>query len=113
DSIAAGEYPIDSFPTRKREPGHDVSLEGYVLMLSTMTRPYQLPYRMIVARDVHGLLVPVAASTTHVAFSSIRLEPTWMVLGQAAAVAAHQALRDGVPLRHANIAALQRELLRQ
>src|SRR5271154_2534578 len=32
DSISAGEYPIDSFPVRKREPGHDVALEGYVLM---------------------------------------------------------------------------------
>lgn len=113
DSIAAGEYPIDSMPTRKREAGHDVSLEGYVLMLSTMTRPYQLPYRILVPKEIDGLLVPVAASTTHVAFSSIRLEPTWMVLGQAAAIAAHQALRDNVPVRRVNIPGLQRELLQQ
>lgn len=112
DSIAAGEYPIDSFPVRKREPGHDVALEGYILMLEKYTQPYQIPYRVMVPRDIDGLLVPVAASTTHIAFSSIRLEPTWMALGQAAATAAHLALRDRVAPRRVNLPALQRELLR-
>jgi hypothetical protein len=112
DSVAAGEYPIDSFPVRKREPGHDVALEGYILMLEKYTQPYQIPYRIMVPKDVDGLLVPVAASTTHIAFSSIRLEPTWMALGQAAATAAHLALRDRVPVRGVNVPKLQRELLR-
>ncbi|MSU22422.1 MAG: FAD-dependent oxidoreductase [Opitutus sp.] len=112
DSIAAGEYPIDSFPVRKREPGHDVALEGYILMLEKYTQPYQIPYRIMVPREIDGLLVPVAASTTHIAFSSIRLEPTWMALGQAAATAAHLALRDRVPPRRVNVDSLQRELLR-
>ncbi|MBL9199852.1 MAG: FAD-dependent oxidoreductase [Opitutaceae bacterium] len=112
DSIAAGEYPIDSFPVRKREPGHDVALEGYILMLEKYTQPYHIPYRIMVPRDVDGLLVPVAASTTHIAFSSIRLEPTWMALGQAAATAAHLALRDRVAPRRVNVDTLQQELLR-
>ena len=112
DSIAAGEYPIDSFPVRKREPGHDVALEGYILMLEKYTQPYQIPYRIMVPRDIDGLLVPVAASTTHIAFSSIRLEPTWMALGQAAATAAHLALRDRVAARSVKVDALQRELVR-
>ncbi len=64
-------------------------------------------------RDVEGLLVPVAASTTHLAFSSIRLEPTWMAIGHAAGIAAHLAIRAGVPLSKIDIAALQRELLKQ
>jgi hypothetical protein len=113
DSIAAGEFPIDSFPTRKREPGHDVALEGYILMMDKMTHPYQIPYGIIVPKSVDGLLVPVAASTTHVAFSTIRLEPTWMAIGQAAGVAAHLALHEKVPLRAVPIDPLQRELLRQ
>lgn len=112
DSIAAGEYPIDSFPVRKREPGHEVALEGYILMLEKYTQPYHIPFRIIVPRDVDGLLVPVAASTTHIAFSSIRLEPTWMALGQAAATAAHLALRDRVAPRQVKVDALQHELLR-
>mgnify|MGYP003675366398 CR=1 FL=1 len=86
DSIASGEFPVDSFPVRKREPGQNIALEGYVLMLDKLTHPYQIPYGIIVPQGVDGLLVPVAASTTHVAFSTIRLEPTWMALGQAAGI---------------------------
>jgi FAD dependent oxidoreductase len=113
DSIAAGEYPLDSFPTRKREPGHDVVLEGYILMMDKLTHPYQIPYGIIVPKTVDGLLVPVAASTTHIAFASIRLEPTWMTLGQAAGAAAHLAISQNVAPRAVPIDALQRELLRE
>lgn len=113
DSIAAGEFPIDSFPARKRETGHDVALEGYIFMLDQLTRPYQIPYRILVPEQVDGLLVPVAASTTHVAYSTIRLEPTWMALGQAAGVAAHLAIASGTELRAVDIDALQREILKR
>ena len=35
DAITVGEFPIDSFPTQKRQPGDDRVLEGYLGMLST------------------------------------------------------------------------------
>ncbi|MBK9168894.1 MAG: FAD-dependent oxidoreductase [Bryobacterales bacterium] len=111
DSIAAGEFPVDSFPVRRREKGHDVALEGYIFMLYEMTRPYQIPYRVMVPETVDGLLVPVAASTTHVAFSTVRLEPTWMALGQAAGAAAHLALSGKVEPRAVDGGQLQRLLL--
>ena len=111
DSIAAGEFPIDSFPVRKREKGHDVALEGYIFMLDQLTRPYQIPYRIMVPESVDGLLVPVAASTTHVAFSTVRLEPTWMAMGQAAGVAAHLAIEAGIEPRAVDVDRLQREIL--
>jgi hypothetical protein len=113
DSIAAGEFPIDSFPVRKRQPGHDTALEGYILMLDKFTQPYQIPYRIMVPRDVDGLLVPVAASATHVAFSTIRLEPTWMALGQAAGVAAHLSIASSAAPRSVNVDRLQRILVGQ
>ena len=113
DSIAAGEFPIDSFPVRKCEPGQNVALEGYVLMLNKLTHPYQIPFGVIVPQVLDGLLVPVAASTTHVAFSTIRLEPTWMALGQAAGTAAHLSLIANVPVRDVPIKCLQRQLLAQ
>jgi hypothetical protein len=113
DSIAAGEFPIDSFPVRKRQPGHDTALEGYILMLDKFTQPYQIPYRIMVPREVDGLLVPVAASATHVAFSTIRLEPTWMALGQAAGVAAHLSIAGNTAPRAVDIDRLQRILVGQ
>jgi len=112
DAIAVGEFPIDSFPCQKRQPGDDAVLEGYMCMLAAITRPYQVPYRIMIPEKVDGIIVPVAASTTHVAFSSIRLEPTWMAMGQAAGTAAHLAIVHGVELRAVPIAELQ-ELLRK
>jgi len=113
DAIAVGEFPIDSFPVRKQQPGDTVVLEGYLCMLREITRPYQIPYRIMIPRRVEGLIVPVAASTTHVAYSSIRMEPTWMALGQAAGVAAHVALDRAVEPRSVPIADVQNILRRQ
>lgn len=113
DSIAVGEFPIDSFPCHKRRPGDTVVLEGYLGMLDYITRPYEIPYRIMIPEAVDGLLVPVAASTTHVAYSSIRMEPTWMALGQAAGIAAHLALLGRCPPRDVPIGELQRLLRAQ
>jgi hypothetical protein len=107
DTVAVGEFPIDSFPARKRQPGDSIVLEGYLGMLDYITRPYHIPYRIMIPRKIDGLIVPVAASTTHVAFSSIRMEPTWMCLGQAAGVAAHLAIKHDAALRKVPIAELQ------
>ncbi|GDY23554.1 hypothetical protein LBMAG56_49010 [Verrucomicrobiota bacterium] len=113
DSIAVGEFPIDSFPCRKRQSGDTLVLEGYLGMLDYITRPYEIPYRILIPEKIDGLIVPVAASTTHVAFSSIRMEPTWMALGQAAGTAAHLAIQASTEPRAVSINALQTHLLQQ
>ncbi len=113
DAISAGEFPIDAFPTRKYEKGHETALEGYILMLKQYTQPYQIPYRVMIPKRVDGLLVPVAVSATHIAFSSVRLEPTWMSLGQAAGTAAHLALELDVQPRDIPIERLQKKLISQ
>lgn len=111
DSIAVGEFPIDSFPCRKRQTEDTKVLEGYLGMLDHITRPYEIPYRIMLPTTIDGLIVPVAASTTHVAYSSIRMEPTWMALGQAAGTAADLAIRDQVPARAVAIGELQQALM--
>lgn len=113
DVIAVGEFPIDSFPCRKRQPDDTVVLEGYLGMLDSVTRPYGIPYGIMVPESIDGLLVPVAASTTHVAFSSIRMEPTWMGLGQAAGMASHLALAQGCQPRQVPIGELRESLKEQ
>jgi hypothetical protein len=87
DSIISGEFPIDSFPVSKEPSSNGKVLEGYIGMLEIS--PYQVPFRIMITEKVKNLVVPVAASTSHVAFSTIRMEPLWMGMGQAAGTAAH------------------------
>lgn len=71
--------------------------------------PYQIPYRMLLpkASEVSNLLVPVAFSASHAAYSSVRMEPQYMINGHAAGVAAWLALRDLRPVQAIDVAELQ------
>ncbi len=109
DSIAASHYPIDSHAHRKREPGR-VHLDGF---LSHPTQPYTVPYGVILPLGVDGLLTPVAVSATHLGFGTLRMEPCWMALGEAAGTAAALAVAAGVPPREVDRTALQLALLDQ
>ncbi len=77
--------------------------------------PYHIPYRAILPTPdaCSNLLVPVALSCTHVAISSIRVEPTWMILGQSAGIAAALAAHDGVPVQALAYPELRERLLAQ
>jgi len=74
---------------------------------------YQLPFRSILpqASVVSNLAVPVCMSASHIAFCSLRVEPTYMVLGEAAGTAAGLALKAGLDLSEVNVATLQNRLL--
>ncbi|MDF2723480.1 MAG: hypothetical protein K0Q59_3155 [Paenibacillus sp.] len=111
DSIAIGYYPIDSHATRKREPeGQNKALEGFY-GLGWLTKPYQVPYGIIVPQRIDGLLVPVAVSASHMGFGTIRMEPCWMQIGFAAGVAADLAIARGYEVRALPIDWLQDALL--
>lgn len=109
DTMITGEFPIDSFPVSK-EPSKDKKvLEGYIGMLEIS--PYQIPYRIMLPEKIKGLIAPVAASTTHVAFSTVRMEPQWMSIGQVAGIAAHMAIVEGIDVADVSIPVLQRKLI--
>jgi hypothetical protein len=74
------------------------------------TRPFQIPYAVMLPTQVDGLLVPVAVSASHVGYGAIRMEPTWTALGEAAGLAAAMAVRDRLAPRAINVDRLQDRL---
>lgn len=109
NSITASHYGLDSHAVRKREQGR-VHLDGF---FSYETEPYTVPYGVIVTKEIDNLLIPVPVSGSHVGFSTLRMEPCWMAMGQAAGVAASIAMEDKVKVRNVDIAKLQNKLLDQ
>ncbi len=94
DGIALASYPMDShFTSRYVDEQGRLRVEGGLM---TKVSPYPVSYRAIVPRasECTNLLVPVCLSATHAAYGSIRMEPVFMMLGQAAAHAASRAI-DG------------------
>jgi hypothetical protein len=89
--IALGEHSFDIHPCHDRRYAVDGFMEGvlwYPKKANGPAQPGQVPWGAIVPRGIDNLLVPVAVSATHVAFSVLRMEPTWMTLGQLAGEAA-------------------------
>ena len=113
DVIGMGSYNIDSHNfERVAMPDGSVKNEGNT---EVHVQPYQIPYGILVpkAKQVSNLLVPVCVSASHVAYSSLRLEPQYMIMGQAAGVAASMAARTDTPVQDVDIQTLQEKLLRE
>jgi hypothetical protein len=113
DTIAIGHYAIDSKPVLPKTDASTPEKGPGDFFLANIAAPFQVPFGAIVPRQIEGLLVPVALSATHVAFSAVRMDPTWMALGQAAGTAAALAVRRNIDPRHVPVAELQRELIRR
>lgn len=107
DSIAMGDYGNNCHGTAREGSRFDGRHTGEFY---NPVPPYQIPYGTIVPREVSNLLVPVAASSSHVGFCGLRLEPIWMSLGQAAGHAAALALEKCVAVQQVPIAPLQARL---
>jgi len=117
DVIALGSYHLDVrevqrnwqwVPEHPRAVGMVVT-EGY---LSVPVPVYPIPYRALVPRfaDCSNLVVPVCLSASHVAFSSVRMEPQYQMLGHAAGLAAALAARDGRAVQDVDVPTLQQKL---
>ncbi|MFP4173764.1 MAG: FAD-dependent oxidoreductase [Candidatus Hydrogenedentota bacterium] len=107
-SVTASHYPIDSHSVRKREPDR-YHLDGF---MSFGTEPYTVPFEVIAPdAPLDNLLTPVAVSATHAGLGTLRMEPCWMALGQAAGKAAAISLADGVPVTDVSRDTLQDKLV--
>jgi hypothetical protein len=100
ESVGMGSYGIDSHNIQRY-----ITPDGYVqnegdIGVST-NGPYQISYGSLVPRkgQAANLLVPVAVSSSHIAYGSIRMEPVFMILGQSAATAAAMAIDAKIPVQ--------------
>jgi hypothetical protein len=106
DPIGMGSYNSDSHNIQRI-----VDADGFVRNEGDMqvaVKPYQIPYRVMLPKraETTNLLVTAAFSASHVAYSSIRMEPQYMIIGQAAGVAAKLAIASGKPVQEIDTARL-------
>jgi len=100
DPVALASFGLDSHAVR-----YFVTARGFLerdgVIWNVPPRPYGVSYRSLVPKpeECTNLLVPVCLSATHAAHGSIRMEPVFMQLGQAAAMAAGIAIKEGVPVQ--------------
>lgn len=95
DSIGMATYRMDSHNCKRVVYAGRAVNEGNVEV--SPLDPIPIPYRAIRPKrgECTNLLVPVCLSASHIAYGTIRMEPVFMVLGQAAAIAAALALDKG------------------
>jgi hypothetical protein len=112
DPVGLGSYGMDSHNTQRYvdEKGHarnegDVQVHG--------SPPYGISYRSLVPKpsECTNLLVPVCMSATHMAYGSIRMEPVYMILGQACGTAAALSIDDHVDVQKLSYPKLRERLL--
>ena len=112
--IGMGYYQIDIYPCRLavNKEGTLVQ-EGDVFTLAS-PGPYQIPYGAIIPQksEIKNLLVPMMMSATHVAYSSIRMEATYMVMGESAGIAAALAIKSNKAVQDVDIDQLTSSLLK-
>ena len=94
--IGLGYYKIDIYPNRLvvLDDG-TLAHEGDIFVLAS-PGPYRIPYGAIIPKkkECRNLLVTICMSASHVAYSSIRMEATYMIMGEPAGMAAALAIKE-------------------
>ncbi len=117
DSVGLASYGVDDWPYATHAIDSKVALQGgdySMLYLDEAHRGiYKIPYRAITPteRECRNLFVPVCCSASHIAMTSIRMEPVWMTLGETAGVAASMAIKAQVAAQRIDFTKLRSRLL--
>lgn len=111
-SVGLGSYGTDTHEIRRIVKDGVVIREGKTAIGRGGFGPYPIGYDAIVPKrgECENLFVTFALSASHTAFSSIRMEPVFMVTSQSAATAAALALDAGVPVQAVDYGQLKARL---
>jgi hypothetical protein len=111
DVIGMGSYNSDSHNIRRFVNARGMAENEGDMQVAV--KPYQIPFRVLLPKrqQIENLLNPVTFSASHVAYSSLRMEPQYMILGHAAGVAARLAIRDSKPVQDISVPELQKILI--
>lgn len=109
DSIGITEFSLDSLACTTERLG-DSLCDGQLFQME-VSRPGQVPYGVLLPRELDNLLVVTTVSATHVGWGTIRQTPTLMHLAESAAWAAVMATRAGIAPADVNLDELQRRLV--
>ncbi len=92
ESVGLASYRVDSHSLNRFVRDGVLMTDGD--LRDNYPKPYPISYLSIVPRkeECQNLFVPFALSASHVAFTSLRMEPVFMILSQSAATAAVQAI---------------------
>ncbi len=113
DSVGLGSYGTDTHEIRRIVKDGLVIREGKTAIGRDGAPPYPIGYGAIVpkAEECENLFVTFALSASHTAFSSIRMEPVFMITSQSAATAASLAIDDQTPVQKVDQKKLRARLL--
>jgi hypothetical protein len=112
NSVSLGSYGTDTHEIRRIVKNGVVIREGKTATGRGGAAPYPIGYASIVpkASECENLFVTFALSSSHTAFSSIRMEPVFMATSQSAATAASLAIDDKVPVQKVEYEKLRKRL---
>ncbi len=113
DPVAVAFWPTDTHSVRRIVHDGAAYNEGFVFDDNNWG-PFGLSYRALVPRrsQVTNLITSTCPSSSHVAYGAVRLEQTFMSLGQAAATAAVLAVSSGRAVQDVPYSELSRMLLK-
>lgn len=111
DPVAVAYWPPDLHSARRIVRNGYAYNEGFVFGGNTWT-PFGISYRALIPKkeECTNLLTPTCPSSSHVAYGAIRIEFTYMALGQACAVAAALAIDHSCDVQSVDYQALKAKL---